>query len=317
MKAGFSIAVSVVALALTPLVPAQTYPSKPVRLIVPFSPGDSPDLSARVLAERLTGPLGQQVIVENRAGAGGLVGAEAALKSAADGYTLLYGTTALATITPFVRKVPYELQDMEPVAQVVAGVMVATVNQSFPANTWAEFVAEAKRNPGKYTVASSGNGTILHLSAEQLQQVAGIQLLHVPYKGLAPAMADFLTGQVNLTLELTTAMPHIRSGKAKALLALTDNRIADLRGVPTAKELGVPFTLKPWFGVFVPRGTSRAIIAQLAGSIERAATSNEFRDRLPPGTGPAWLGTDAFTQSIATDRAAYSTLVKRLDIRLD
>jgi tripartite-type tricarboxylate transporter receptor subunit TctC len=294
------------------------YPNKVVRLIVPFAAGDSPDVSARVLAAQMSTALGQQVIVENRPGASGAIAAEAVARSPADGYTLLYSPTAVIAITPQLRKTPYDPNaDFEPVARVAAASLVLTVNKSFPASTWPEFVAEVKANPGKYTYASSGDGTILHLSAEHLQSLAGLKLTHVPYKGLAPAMTDLLSGQVNATLELSSVLPHIRAGNAKPILVLDDRTVVEVPDVPTIKKYNVAFDLKPWFGVFAPRGTPKDVMAKLTSTIAQIVATPAYKEKLPAGLFPSYLDAAAFGQSIKADQTAYGAVIKRLNLKLE
>ena len=294
------------------------YPNKVVRLVIPFAPGDSPDLSARLLAERLGSHLGQQVIAENRPGAAGSIAAESVARSAPDGYTLLYATTAMMAITPQLRKTQYDpVKDFETVSRVAAAVLVVVVNKAFPANNWPDFVAEAKRNPGKYTFASSGEGTILHLSGEHLQNANGFKLLHVPYKGLAPAVIDLLSGQVNVTMELSSVLPHVKAGNAKALIVLDDKPLADLPGVPTLKQYPMPFDLKPWFGVFAPHGTSKEITAKVDAAIAKIAAEPGFRDKLPAGLFPAYMDAASYNKLMESDRAAYREVIKRLNLKLD
>ena len=294
------------------------YPNKVVRLVIPFAPGDSPDLSARLLAERLGSHLGQQVIAENRPGAAGSIAAESVAKSAPDGYTLLYATTAMMAITPQLRKTQYDpVKDFETISRVAAAVLVVVVNKAFPANNWPDFVAEAKRNPGKYTFASSGEGTILHLSGEHLQNVNGFKLLHVPYKGLAPAVIDLLSGQVNVTMELSSVLPHVKAGNAKALIVLDDKPLADLPGVPTLKEYPMPFDLKPWFGVFAPHGTSKEITAKVDAAIAKITAEPGFREKLPAGLFPAYMDAASYNKLMDSDRAAYREVIKRLNLKLD
>jgi len=312
IKALFCVA----ALAISAVSHAQ-YPNKVVRLIVPFAAGDSPDVSARVLASEMTAALGQQVIVENRPGASGAIAAEAVAKAPADGYTLLYSTTAIMAITPQLRKTPYDPVDFDPVARVAAASLVLTVNKNFPASTWPEFVEEVKRNPGKYTYASSGDGTILHLGAEHLQSVAGIKLVHVPYKGLAPAMTDFLSGQINATFELSSVLPHIRAGNAKPIVVLDNRQLPEIPDVPTATKYNVAFDLKPWFGVFAPRGTPKEVMAKLATTLAQITATPTYKEKLPAGLFPAYLDPTAFAQSIRSDQTAYGAVIKRLNLKLE
>ena len=293
------------------------YPDKIIRLIVPFPAGAGLDTSARVFAELLRPALGQQVIVENRPGAAGDIAADAVAKSSADGYTLLYGTTAMITITPYLRKTPYDpAVDLVPVSRVATLDTVVAVNKDFPASTWAEFVDIAKRNPGKYTYASSGDGTFLHLAGEHLQAVTGMKLLHVPYKGMAQAITDFLSGQINVVLE-PAVIQHVRAGRGKALAVFSDIRLPELPGVPTIKELGVPFELKAWFGIFAPRGTPREVVGKLVGAIAQISERPEFRDKLPTAVFSAYMPPEIFAKSIDDERAVYRGIIKRLNLRLE
>lgn len=293
------------------------YPDRIVRLIVPFAAGDALDSSARVFAELLRPALGQPVIVENRPGAAGDIAAEAVAKSSADGYTLLYGTTAMMTITPYVRKSPYDpAADFAPVARVATLTALVAVNRDFPAANWSEFVDLARRNPGKYSFASSGEGTMLHLAGEQLQSAATIKLLHVPYKGMAQAITDFLSGQINIVLE-PAVIQHVRAGRGKALAVFSDRRLPELPNVPTLKELGVATEIKPWFGIFAPRATPREIVARLSGAISQITERSEFKEKLPPAVFSGYVPPEAFAKSIGEERAIYQAIIKRLNLRLN
>ena len=292
------------------------YPNKPVRLVVPFAPGDALDTTARVFGESLRVSLHQPVIVENRPGAAGSIAAEAVAKAAPDGYTLLWGTTAMLTVTPYLRQAPHDPNELEPIARLTEVALPIAVNHDLPVRTWNEFVDLARRNPGKYTFASSGEGTLLHLIGEQLQSVADIKLLHVPYKGMAPALTDYLSGQINVMLE-PVVIPHVKAGKGKALAIIGNRRLAELPDVPTAKELGLNFDMKPWFGLFAPRGTPQEIVAQLNKASSAIADRQEFTDKMPPGVRSSYLSTAEFTRSIEVDRGTYKAIIQRLNIRLD
>ena len=292
------------------------YPNKPVRLIVPFAAGDALDGSARVLADLLAPVLGQQIIVDNRAGAAGAIAAEVVAKGPADGYTLLYGTTAMITITPYVRKVAYDPAELDAVARVSALTALVAVNKDFPAKTLAEFVAEAKKNPGKFSYATAGEGTLLHLIGESLQSTLGIKLLHVPYKGMAPAVTDFLSGQINVFIE-PVVLSHIQAGRGTALAVIGDKRLQEIPNAPTMKELGIPFNATAWFGIFVPKGTQRTAVDKLASGISSVIGRSEFASKLPPAVFPAFQSAEQFAKTIEADRTMYRTVIKQLDLKLD
>ena len=250
--------------ALTAL--AQTYPNKPIRMLVGYPPGGSVDASARILAERLGPALGQTVLVENRAGATGNIAAEALTKAAPDGYTIYMGTTINAVSVSLFKNLPYDpVRDFAPVSKVVVSPSILVVHPSVPANNVRELVAYARANPGKLAYASTGAGSSPHLCAELFSSLAGIRMLHVPYKGGAPAMTDLLGGQVALSFSNPTSItPHMASGRIRALAVTTAKRYANLPALPTMIEEGYPdFDLSAWYGVIAPAGTPNEIINRL------------------------------------------------------
>ena len=245
---------------------AQTYPNKPVRMLVGYPPGGSVDASARILAERLGPALGQTVLVENRAGATGNIAAEALTKAAPDGYTIYMGTTINAVSVSLFKNLPYDpVRDFAPVSKVVVSPSILVVHPSVPANNVRELVAYARANPGKLAYASTGAGSSPHLCAELFSSLAGIKMLHVPYKGGAPAMTDLLGGQVALSFSNPTSItPHMASGRIRALAVTTAKRYANLPALPTMIEEGYPdFDLSAWYGVIAPAGTPNEIINRL------------------------------------------------------
>ena len=254
--------------ALTAL--AQTYPNKPIRMLVGYPPGGSVDASARILAERLGPLLGQTVLVENRAGATGNIAAEALTKAAPDGYTIYMGTTINAVSVSLFKNLPYDpVRDFAPVSKVVISPSILVVHPSVPANNVRELVAYARANPGKLAYASTGAGSSPHLCAELFSSLAGIRMLHVPYKGGAPAMTDLLGGQVALSFSNPTSItPHMASGRIRALAVTTAKRYANLPTLPTMIEEGYPdFDLSAWYGVIAPAGTPTEIIHRLNAEI--------------------------------------------------
>ena len=245
---------------------AQTYPNRPIRLLVGYPPGGSVDASARILAERLGPALGQTVLVENRAGATGNIAAEALTKAAPDGYTIYMGTTINAVSVSLFKNLSYDpVRDFAPVSKVVVSPSILVVHPSVPANNVRELVAYARANPGKLAYASTGAGSSPHLCAELFSSLAGIKMLHVPYKGGAPAMTDLLGGQVALSFSNPTSItPHMASGRIRALAVTTAKRYANLPALPTMIEEGYPdFDLSAWYGVIAPAGTPNEIINRL------------------------------------------------------
>ena len=256
---------------------AQTYPNKPIRMLVGYPPGGSVDASARILAERLGPALGQTVLIENRAGATGNIAAEALTKAAPDGYTIYMGTTINAVSVSLFKNLSYDpVRDFAPVSKVVVSPSILVVHPSVPANNVRELVAYARANPGKLAYASTGAGSSPHLCAELFSSLAGIKMLHVPYKGGAPAMTDLLGGQVALSFSNPTSItPHMASGRIRALAVTTAKRYANLPALPTMIEEGYPdFDLSAWYGVIAPAGTPNEIINRLnteIGKILRSA----------------------------------------------
>jgi tripartite-type tricarboxylate transporter receptor subunit TctC len=290
--------------------------ARPLRLVVPFPAGDALDASARTLADQLAPLLSQPVIVDNRPGAGGNIAAEAVARAPADGYTIMYATTAMLAITPYLRQTPYDPEkDFDPVARVSTISLVVAVNADHPAKTWAELVTLSRQNPGKYTWATPGDGTLIHLMGEQLQTLAGVRWTHVPYKGMGQAVSDFLAGQINVYLE-PGIVPQANAGKARLLAILADTRLAEAPAVPTLREAGLPFETTGWFGIVAPRGTPGEAIARLSAAIRTATGQREFASRLPPAVAPAFQSSSDFAATVRNDRQVYQALIKRLDLKL-
>jgi tripartite-type tricarboxylate transporter receptor subunit TctC len=262
---------------------AQTWPSKPVRYIVPFPPAGATDITARIIADKISGPLGQSVVVENRPGAAGNVGSEFVAKSAPDGYTMLQLTVAQSISATLYSKLNYDLQrDLAPAAMVALVPNVMIVNPSVPAKSVAEFVALAKARPGKINFASSGSGTSIHMSAEMFKMLTAVDIVHVPYKGSGPALADLLGGQVDVMFDnLTSSIGHIRSGKLRALAVTTVTRYPELPDVPTMQEAGVAgYEATAWFGIMVPKGTPREIVMRINGEVNKALAQADVKEKL-------------------------------------
>ena len=284
MKRVYSLLLSAVLLAGTTWVGAQEYPSKPVRLIVPFAPGGGNDIVARAIAQQLSASLGRQFLVDNRAGAGGVVGAELAAKSPADGYTLFLGGVGSHAVNPNLHaKLPYDpVRDFAPITLIASAPSVLVVYPSLPARTIEELTALAKANPGKLNFASNGNGSSAQLAAVLYESMAGVRMVHVPYKGLAPALADLLGGEVQLMFSSMVAIiPHIRTGRLRALAVTGKKRSPLLPEVPTLDESGLRgYEAGSWYGILAPAGTPPQIVARLNAGIVEALQQPEIRERL-------------------------------------
>jgi len=262
---------------------AQTWPSKPIRYIVPFPPAGATDITARIMADKISGPLGQSVVVENRPGAAGNVGTEFVARSAPDGYTILQLTVAQSISATLYTKINYDVEkDLAPAAMVALVPNVMIVHPSVPAKSVAEFIALAKAKPGKINFASSGSGTSIHMSAEMFKMLTGVNIVHIPYKGSGPALADMLGGQVDVMFDnLTSSIGHIRSGKLRALAVTTVTRYPELPELPTMQEAGVPgYEATAWFGIVVPRGTPRDAIVRINGEVNKALAQADVKEKL-------------------------------------
>jgi len=264
---------------------AQSYPTRPVRIVIPLSPGGTTDVPGRIIAQKLSETLGQQFFVENRAGAGGTIGSDYVAKAKADGYTLLL-TASPFVIAPHVYKtMPYDaLADFAPVIRIATGPYVLVVHPSLGVNSVKELIALAKKEPGKIDFASSGNGGAQHLVTELFMYMAGIKLNHVPYKGSGPAQQDLMSGIVKVSFVGTPiAIPHMKSGRLKALGVSTARRSPEIPEVPTIAEAGVPgYEAIVWIGVLAPAGTPREIVARLNGEIGKLMRTDEVKKLLAP-----------------------------------
>ncbi|HRO61449.1 MAG TPA: tripartite tricarboxylate transporter substrate binding protein [Burkholderiaceae bacterium] len=270
-----------------PLAAQSQWPSRPVRMVIAYPPGGSTDVAGRLLAEQLGRRLGQQVVVENRAGAGGTVGATLVARAESDGYTLLLAASPEVSIAPITMKsLPYDpVRDLQPITRVGQVPFFLVVNPSVPAKTLAEFIAHAKANPGKLSYSSFGNNTSNHLAGELFKSVAGVDSVHVPYKGSGPSIVDLIGGQVQYTFDTPPAvLEHVRAGKLRALAVATRKRLASAPQVPTFAEAGLPgFSGGTWFGLFAPAKTPRALVerlnAETVALLKSAELSKAFADR--------------------------------------
>lgn len=293
---------------------AQTWPAKPVRIVVPLSPGGFADVPARILAPRLGAQLGGTFIVENRPGAGSTIGADHVAKSEPDGYTFLFTATPHVISAWLYKKLPYDaMKDFVPVALVASGPYVLVVNPDLGVSTVRELIAAAKANPGKIDFASSGNGSAQHLVTALFATMAGIDLNHVPYKGSSGAMQDLLGGRVKMTVAgVPNVLAHVRSGRLRALGVTTSSRWPDLPDVPTIAEAGVPgYEATLWLGMLAPAGTPDAIVTRLSAEIGKALGDPEVVQQLRhAGIAPHYLEPKAFGDFLRAEHEKWGRLVR-------
>ena len=295
-------------------------PTRPIRLIVPYGPGGSADQVARIYGERLATALGQQIIVEDKPGASGGVGAQMVATAPADGYTLLLSPTAIMAITPAVRKVSYNPDDFAAVARLSTPVFTVTITNKLGATNWQEFVALARQHPGEYWYGSSGLGTITHLSGEVLTRAAGIKMQHSPYKTIVDAVGDVFDGRIQMVFD-PSFVPYAKAGKCHVVLTEGPARLADLPDVPTARELGLDlkgFRDRSWFGLFAPKGTPVVVVARLSEEIARAAALPDIKEKLALVSQIAHhQSAQDFGRQVADDKVYFASLIKELDLKLD
>jgi tripartite-type tricarboxylate transporter receptor subunit TctC len=310
------------ALTLPAAAQAQAWPTRPVRLIVPYAPGGSTDQLARALGERLGQTLGQPVIVENRPGASTIVGAEAAARAAPDGYTLFMGSSAsLALNSLMYSKLPYDpKRDFVGITVAARSPLVMEVNASVPAKTVKEFVALARANPGKYSFASVGNGNPLHLAGELLNQMAGIDTVHVPFNGSAPALTALIGGHVQLMYDvILSSDPHLKSGKLRALAVTSRQRSVALPDVPTIAESGYPgYEAGIWFALVTRKGTPPEIVKRLNAAATAALAEPAMKQRFDPlGLELTPTAPEGVDQLAEQEQARWAKIIKERNIRLD
>ena len=293
---------------------AQGYPNKPVKVIVPYPPGGPTDIVARSVAQKLSEQTGQQFVVDNRGGAGGNIGAEAAKNAPADGYTVLVATTAHAINRTLFKQMNYDLmKDFVPVSQLTAGPLVIVANPSVPAKNVKELIALAKSKPGGIAFASSGPGQSTHLAAELFSSMAGIKMTHVPYKGSAPALTDTMGGQTAIFFDtMLSAMPHVRGGKLKAIAVTSAQRSAAAPDIPTVAESGLPgYEAIAWNGVLAPAGTPREVVAKLNAELKKALELPEIKERFAAqGFAAAYSTPEAFAAFLNAEVEKWAKVVK-------
>lgn len=298
------------------------YPNKPIRLIVPSPPGDGSDLMARAIGDKLTQAWGQAVVVDNRQGAGGRVGTEAAAKAAPDGYTFIMGNAGSHGINAALyRDLSYDVErDFVAVTQVMRAPNVLVVNATLPAKNVTEFIALLKANPGKYSYGSGGNGSSAHFTAELFKSMAGVEIAHIPYKGATPALTDVIAGQVVMFMgNLPPAIGHIKSGRVRALAVTTAQRSALVPDIPTIAESGLPgFETVAWFGLFAPAGTPQEIVDKLRDEVARIVQQADIRERITTlGGEPVGNTSAAFAAIVRNDIAKWKKVARDAKIAAD
>ncbi|MEO8442403.1 MAG: tripartite tricarboxylate transporter substrate binding protein [Betaproteobacteria bacterium] len=298
---------------------ARAYPVKPIRLIVAFPAGASSDIVGRMLAQKISEPLGEQVVVDNRAGAGGNLGIAIAAKSPPDGYTILLATSSIAVSPSLYANPGYDpVSDLAPVARLTSIPNILLVHPSVPAKTLRQFIELARAHPGKLNFGSGGAGTTNHLANELLKHLEKINIVHVPYKGVTQAMTAMMGGEVDeVVMPVTTAIPQIRTGKVRALAMLTEQRIAALPDVPTGIEAGVAgFTMPLWYGMFAPAATPRDIVLRLNRELVKALDSPELREQLAAQGVDPWPSTpEQLAELLRSDIERYGTIARSAGLK--
>jgi tripartite-type tricarboxylate transporter receptor subunit TctC len=312
----------IAAVAAVPVHAQQRYPERPVRLIVPQAPGSSSDTVARIVTTELSRQLGQQVIVDNRAGGALMIGMEIVARSVADGYTIGYAPIGALAISPhLVRKVPFDVvKDFQPIGQTANGNMLLAATPASPFKSVRDVIDYAKQNPGRLSNASSGNGTPGHVGFELFKVMTGTQIVHVPYKGGAAAIGDLATGQVQLMLEgMNSITPHAKSGRVRALAVSSARRSDALPEIPTMAEAGVTgYEATTWNGIVGPAGMPRAIVAKLNGELNKALATPLIKDRFAAlGAEPAIVTPEQFGQLIRAEHAKWGDVVRRSGAKID
>jgi tripartite-type tricarboxylate transporter receptor subunit TctC len=314
-------AAAAIALSFAFAVGAQTYPQKPVRITVPYPPGGTVDLVARHLAQQMGTQVGQQVIVENRAGANGTIGSDFVAKAAPDGYTLLVQASIFVINPLFLKNVPYDVQrDFAPVSNIGSVPLLVTAHPSVPAANLRDFVTLVRANPDKYTFATTGLGSAGHLTEEVIKRDAGLSILIVPYKGAGPALTDIVGGQVSALADpLPSSYPHVKGGRLKALAVTSRERVTFMPDVPTMAESGFPgFEMLSWYGLWGPPALPRDIVDRLATEVARAVKSPEMQEKLAAqGFLPNGSTAPEFAAYVKDEIAKYARIVKDANIKVD
>jgi tripartite-type tricarboxylate transporter receptor subunit TctC len=300
---------------------AQAFPTKPIRIVVGFPPGGGIDIVARLLAPKLTDSLGQQVLVDNRAGANGIIAAELVAKAPPDGHTIFIGTTGNLSVNPVLyTNLPFSIErSFVPLTQTSSVPFLLCVHPSLPVTTLAQFIALAKANPAKINYYSSGNGGLPHLAAEWLNLRAGVKTVHVPYKGSSPGMADLIGGHVQFGFDTAAiGLAHVKSGRLRALATTGPTRLSFLPDVPVAADTLPGFEVVNWYGMVLPAGTSREVIRRLHGEVVKAMNVPDIREKLvAQGTDPVGSTPEDFGEFMKSETAKWAKVIKAANIRAD
>jgi tripartite-type tricarboxylate transporter receptor subunit TctC len=309
-------------LAIAGPVAGQQYPARPIRMIIGFPPGGGTDIVGRIVGQKLSEALGQQILPDNRGGAGGLIGAEQAARAAPDGYTVMMAHIAAISILPsLISKLPYDPQkDFAPISLVAIGPNLLVVHPSLPARSVKELVALAKARPGQLQYASPGAGTVQHLAGELFKLQAKVDMLHVPYKGSGQSIVDLIAGHVHLDFDsVPPVLPHVRSGRLRALAVTSEKRFSILPDIPTVTEGGVPgFDMSTWWGLVAPAAVSKDIIARLQAETVKVLRQPDVKEKIAfAGADTVGNTAEEFAAFIRAERAKYARIVKDANIKID
>ncbi|MDQ4061236.1 MAG: tripartite tricarboxylate transporter substrate binding protein BugE [Pseudomonadota bacterium] len=311
---------AVMAMAAAPAAFSQAYPNKPIKLVVPFAPGGTTDIIARVVANKVGDHLGQTMVVENKGGGGGVIGAGETARAKPDGYSLGVATVStIATVPAIQPNTPYKpLTDFTPIINIAATPNVISVHPSFPAKDYAGFLAEIKKSPGKYAFASTGHGAITHLLMELFMSLSGTTMTHVPYKGAGPALNDVVAGQVPIILDnLPSSLPFIKSGRLVPIVVAAPERLRELPDVPTFKEVGLePVNRMAFYGIYGPKGLPKQVVEKINGAVKKTLEDPTVRARIEE-TGSIILGNspEEFAQEIKAEYDVYAKVVQERNIK--